>query len=111
MRKFSWGTNFASYTLVVIVTWIVLDALCYFFVPAGLVTGIPDYRPSPFDTIPRFYVQKNATRGFDLAENASGFFLVDGRHVFSIFTNSLGCFDNNEATAFKNEYLYFAGDS
>jgi len=109
-RQFGWLTIAATYTLILLVTWIATDVVGYIFLPMRFALQIPEYRATGFEQIPRYYIQKNAIRGFDLAENASGFFSVDG-NVFPIFSNSLGCFDKNGPDAFKHDYTYFAGDS
>ena len=104
--RFRWGATLAAYIAIVMTTWIAVDTLTYFFLPARLVRGVPAYRF--FET--QFYIRKSSTRGFDLSQNASGFISVDG-NILPIFSNSLGCFDKNGAEAFKNGYVYFAGDS
>lgn len=112
MHKFGRALIFVEYLLIVTITWIAFDTVSYFFLPARLTLGLPEYRSKPlagFDDR-RYYLKKEPTRGFDIKDNVAGFHSVN-KIVYRIFSNSLGCFDENGIEAFKNECIYFAGGS
>jgi hypothetical protein len=93
---------------------LIFDVAMFVFLPANYVWRFPEYRfISPPDVggrgrYPNSYFVKHQKRGFDIGRNKRGRHWVDGV-TYSIWSNSLGCFDNDHLE--YNRYVYFAGDS
>ena len=100
--------NFVATLLVIII----FDVLMYSFLPRHYVYVFAEYRGSPPLDIagrggyPNGYFVEHEERGFDIGRNKSGRHRVGGLE-YSIWSNSLGCFDNEHAS--YDRYVYFAG--
>jgi len=98
-------------TLLLIVTF---DVLAYWLAPDSTVAAFSRYHRVPAPGVggqaayPRGYFVAHETRGFDIGKNRTGTHWVEG-HTYSIWSNSLGCFDHEHPPG--EDYVYFAGDS
>jgi hypothetical protein len=100
------------------VTLLALDAACYLLLPNRIARKFDGYRVVPDSAkdavrggagYPRGYFTSHTSRGFDIKPGARGNHSVDGV-TYSIWSNSLGCFDH-EWQPVPVGYYYFAGDS
>jgi len=91
-----------------------LDLIAYLFLPHSIATIFPDYQQTERPDVlgrgayPKDYFVQNKQRGFDIGENRRAFHWVEGIK-YKIWSNSLGCFDNEHSN--YDDYVYFAGDS
>ena len=112
--------HFASNLMVVFVAILVsmlsVDILGYYFLPPQYSEALPGYRfGDAYLTMgyyPKGYFRRDAQLGFDIEANA----LATTTHVdgmaYSIFSNSVGCFDERDVADFQsNNWVYFGGDS
>lgn len=101
-------------SLITLLLIIFLDVTMFNFLPNKYVYKIREYRQkSPPDVggrggYPKNYFIKNEERGFDIGQNKNAYHWVEGIK-YPIWSNSLGCFDNEHAA--YDQYVYFAGDS
>lgn len=112
--------HFASNLMVVFVAILVsmlsVDILGYYFLPPQYSEALPGYRfGDAYLTMgyyPKGYFRRDAQLGFDIEANARATTThVDGM-AYSIFSNSVGCFDERDVADFQsNNWVYFGGDS
>jgi hypothetical protein len=99
----------------ILVSMLSVDILGYYFLPPQYSEALPGYR-SPWDAYlamghPKGYFRRDAQLGFDIETNARATDHFDGI-TYSIFSNSVGCFDEREIADFQsNNWVYFGGDS
>ena len=128
-QRFSVVLNLVTIAVSLLITCMLIDLVCFFFLPPKFTTSLVDYKSNPSPGASsrlegpaslnahnlmvnmRYYYRADPSRGFDIAEHATGrFSIIDTS--FPIFSNSLGCFDKNDVDTFSSgPYVYFAGDS
>lgn len=101
-------------SLIALFLIVVFDVTMLIFLSSQYTHNFTDYRRKlpPIvggqGNIGKNYFIKNESRGFDIGRNKNSHHWVDGI-TYPIWSNSLGCFDNEHAA--YDKYIYFAGDS
>ena len=106
--------------LLFIVTIMAVDCVAYvayFVMPGHMQILFPDYH-QPLVQVggrgnyPQDYFVAHDERGFEIAKDKSGSAFVEDFGIYTIWSNSLGCFDTNEPNKMTiGEFIYLAGDS
>ena len=100
----------------ILVSMLSVDILGYYFLPPQYSEALPGYRfGDAYLTMgyyPKGYFRRDAQLGFDIEANARATTThVDGM-AYSIFSNSVGCFDERDVADFQsNNWVYFGGNS
>jgi hypothetical protein len=98
----------------ILVSMLSVDILGYYFLPPQYSEALPGYRFGDAYLAmghPKGYFRRDAQLGFDIEANARATDHFDGI-TYSIFSNSVGCFDEREIADFQsNNWVYFGGDS
>lgn len=106
--------TFLANVLIALLLIMIFDVAAFAFLPNHYVAKLWEYRrDTPPDVsgrgkYPRGYFVEHEERGFDIGRNKTGEHWVDGI-TYPIWSNSLGCFDNEHSK--DDKYFYFAGDS
>ncbi|MEZ5597572.1 MAG: hypothetical protein R3E84_14495 [Pseudomonadales bacterium] len=113
MKKFL--ANLVGMTAATVITILLVDAIAFWLLPAQYVQQFPHYRRSQLPegiagrgAYPHDYFVANEERGFDIGRNRRAEHWVEG-NVYPIWSNSLGCLDNEPDVS--RPYVYLVGDS